>query len=270
MTDPTSYDNADFIPEGHSYFDRWARAAADFRSAYPADLQRTDLPYGDGARERFDLFLPAGRDAPAGLFIFLHGGLWRQSGRKDWSHLAAGALGHRWAVAIPSYPLAPDAHISEITAAVARAMPAIAAAVDGPILIAGHSAGGHLAMRMVCPDADIPAAVRQRIAGILPISPLADLNPLLMLPINEFLRIDAAEAEQESPILYPEPACKVQVEVGSAERPVFVDQAIRLADAWLKAELTVAEDRHHFDVIDPLADPGSRMVRQMLSMADPD
>ena len=28
MIDPTAFDNADFIPGGHSYFDRWPAAAA--------------------------------------------------------------------------------------------------------------------------------------------------------------------------------------------------------------------------------------------------
>lgn len=266
MLDPTSYDNADFIPDGHTYFDRWAKAAADFRAHHPKPLQRLDIPYGTGDRHKYDLFLPEG--APAGLFVFLHGGFWRLSGRRDWSHLAAGALGNGWAVAIPSYPLAPHAHIHEITRSVAQAMPAMAAEVEGPILIAGHSAGGHLTMRMVNPDVDLPEEVRTRIAGILPISPLGDLNPLLMLPMNEFLRIDAVEAERESPINYPQPDCAVQIEVGSAERPAFIDQAIRMADAWLKSDLTITEGCHHFDVIAPLADPESRLVRHMLSMAD--
>ncbi|SNT16620.1 alpha/beta hydrolase [Tropicimonas sediminicola] len=267
MIDPTSYDNADFIPDGHSYFDRWAAAAEAFRSHHPASLQRLDTPYGPGEREKYDLFLPDGAAAPEGLFVFLHGGFWRMSGRKDWSHLAQGFLGNNWAVAIPSYPLAPEVHIAEITQAIARALPVIATELPGPVLVGGHSAGGHLSLRMVCPDIHLPEALRRRIRGVLPISPLADLNPLIMLPMNEFLRIDAAEAESESPILHPEPDCGVQLEVGGAERPSFVDQAIRLADAWLKSDLTITPGRHHFDILVPLADPQSDMVQRALRMA---
>lgn len=266
MIDPTAYDNADFIPEGHSFFERWATAADAFREYMPSERMKLDIAYGAGERQRFDLFLPEGE--PKGLFFFIHGGFWRMSGRKDWSHLAAGALAHGWAVAIPSYPLAPKARISEITRSIAQALEAASTRVDGPILISGHSAGGHLTMRMVCPDVDLPEAVRARIAGILPISPLADLNPLIMLPMNGDLRIDAAEAESESPIFYPEPDCAVEIEVGSAERPAFVDQSIRMADAWMKAELIVAEGCHHFDVIDPLCDPESPMMQRLFAMAE--
>ena len=265
MFEPTAFDNADFIPDGHSYFDRWAAAAEAFRRDWPAERQRLDRPYGAGERQRYDLFLPL---TPAkGLVVFIHGGFWRLSGRKDWSHLASGALGKGWAVAVPSYPLAPGVRISEITRSIAQALPVMAAEVDGPLLLTGHSAGGHLSLRMVCPDVDLPDAVRDRIAGVLPISPLTDLNPLMLMPMNEALRIDATEAERESPISWPEPACAVGIEVGSAERPAFIDQAIRMADAWVKAELTILEGCHHFDVIDPLMDPESPMMQRLLAMA---
>lgn len=265
MIDPTSYDNADFIPDGHSYFNRWAAAAKGFRDALPSERQKLDRPYGEDEREVFDLFLPP--TTPVGLFVFLHGGFWRLSSCKDWSHLGAGMLAHGWAVAIPSYPLAPAARISRITQSVTRSLPVMAAEVSGPILISGHSAGGHLAMRMVCPDVALQGELRARIAGILPISPLGDLAPLIPLPMNDALRIDAEEAERESPINYPAPSCKVEIEVGAIERPSFVDQATRMAATWPNASLTIAEGCHHFDVIDPLAEAGSPMVGRLLAMS---
>jgi acetyl esterase/lipase len=266
MSDPTAFDNADFIPDGHSYFERWAAAAAAFRHRHPAGLQRLDMPYGAHPRQAVDLFLPEG-DAPKGLFVYIHGGFWRLCDRKDWSHMAAGAVGNGWAVAVPSYPLAPEVHVSDITASVAGAINLVAEQTTGPIVIAGSSAGGHLALRMGCPDVPLAPETRSRIRGILAISPLSDLDPLVMLPMNETLQIDAEEADRESPIRYPEPACAVQVRVGSAERPAFIDQSIRLADAWLKTDLEILPDRHHFDITDPLEDPSSAMVRAMLSMA---
>ncbi|PRY25505.1 alpha/beta hydrolase family protein [Aliiruegeria haliotis] len=268
MTDPTAYDNADFIPDGHSYFPRWAAAAEAFRAALPASRQRLDRVYGPHPSQAFDLFLPEG--TPEGLMVFIHGGFWRLSGRKDWSHLAKGFLGNGWAVAIPSYPLAPEVRIAEITRSIAHAMPVMAAEVAGPIIISGHSAGGHLTCRMLCPDVDLPRDVSARISGILPISPLADLNPLIMLPMNADLRIDAAEADTESPILHPEPTCPVQIVVGSAERQSFIDQAIRLADVWNRSDLSISDGCHHFDVIDPLEDPRSEMVLKAISMASTD
>ena len=265
MIDPAAFDNADFIPDGHSYFRRWPAAAAAFRNNLPEERQRLDCRYGPGERELQDLFLPV--QAPRGLLIFIHGGFWQMCDRRDYSHLAAGPLAHGWAVAMPSYPLAPAVRIAEITRAVARALQAAANSIGGPILIAGHSAGGHLALRMVCPDVELSAGLRARIAGILAISPLTDLAPLLAQPMNAELRLDAAEAEHESPVNQPPPACPVEIEAGSAERPAFLDQARRLSRAWPEARLTIAEGRHHFNVMDPLAEAESDMMRRLLAMA---
>ena len=265
MIDPAAFDNADFIPDGHSYFRRWPAAAAAFRNNLPEERQRLGRRYGPGEREFQDLFLPV--QVPRGLVIFIHGGFWQMCDRNDYSHFAGGALAHGWAVAMPSYPLAPAVRIAEITRAVARALQAAAGDIGGPILIAGHSAGGHLALRMVCPDVELSAGLRARIAGILAISPLTDLAPLMAQPMNADLRLDAAEAERESPVNHPAPVCPVEIEAGSAERPAFLDQARLLSDAWPKARLTLAEGRHHFDVIDPLADPASDLTGRLLAMA---
>ncbi|MFZ9132183.1 MAG: alpha/beta hydrolase, partial [Gemmobacter sp.] len=86
-----AYANAPTIAGAEGYPPRWAAAAAAFR----ADLgprARLGLPYGPGARQRFDLCLPAG--APRGLVVFVHGGYWLAFGREEWTHLAAGALAH--------------------------------------------------------------------------------------------------------------------------------------------------------------------------------
>lgn len=266
MIEPTAYDNADFIPDGHSYFDQWPAAAAAFRARHPAALQHLDIRYGPHPRQAYDLFLPD-TDRPKGMHVYIHGGFWRLCDRKDWSHMAAGAVGNGWASVVPSYPLAPEVHVSDITASVAAAINAAADRTEGPILISGSSAGGHLALRMGCPDVALSAEARARLAGILAISPLADLSPLVMLPMNETLQIDADEAERESPITYAQPACPVQVVVGAAERPAFIDQSIRLADAWLKVDLEIIPKRHHFDITDPMEDPSSPLVTKMLSMA---
>lgn len=260
MADPTDYDNADFIPDGPGYFTRWEAAAAAFRAGHPE--ARLGLPYGAHARERFDLFLPG--TAPSGLVVVVHGGFWRMGDRSMWSHLAAGPLTRGWACALPSYPLCPEVRIGEITRSIARALPAMAAEVGGPILLAGHSAGGHLVLRMVCPDMGLPLHVAQRIAGVLSISPLSDLAPLIEMPMNADLRIDAAEAATESPVHHPAPGLPVEVLVGAAERPAFIDQALWMGDAWPAAEVTLAPRRHHFNVIEALEDSDSSLLRRWL------
>lgn len=258
-----AYANSTHIPEGDAYPERWKAAAAEFRAGLAPDRRREALPYGRHPRETVDVFLPEG--APRGVVVLVHGGYWLRFDRSYFSHLAAGALARGWVVALPSYPLAPEARIAAITAAIGEAVTQIAAAMPGEIVLVGHSAGGHLVTRQVCEDSRLPERVAARVARVVSISGLHDLRPLLRLAMNADLRLDPAEAAAESPaLLYPRAGTRAHVWVGDAERPEFIRQSTLLANIWtgLRAEMaqTIAPGQHHFDVIAPLADPDSELV----------
>ena len=258
-----AYDNSGHIAGAADYPDRWADAAAAWRSVEAAlGRARLNLPYGAGDPQRYDLFYPAGR--PLGLAVFVHGGYWRRFGRADWSHLAAGCTARGWACAVPSYTLAPQARIAAITREIAAAVTVAAGQVAGPIALAGHSAGGHLVARMAMAGGPLAGDVADRLARVVPISPVADLRPLLRTSMNADLRLDAPEAAGESPVLgQPRAGVAVTVWVGADERPAFLDQARWLGEAW-GVPVRRAEGRHHFDVIDALCDPASAMVADLL------
>lgn len=251
-----AYANAPHIPGGADYPARWAAAAAAFRAAHPPRAVR----YGDGERQVCDLFLPSG--PPRGLIVFVHGGYWMAFGPGDYSHLAAGGLEAGYAVAFPGYTLAPGARIASIGREVVAAIEALAREVPGPIRLAGHSAGGHLVARAVC--ADLAGSWLDRVARVLPVSPVADLAPLMRTQMNATLRIDGHEAAAESPVNHPAPAVPVTVWVGAAERPVFIEQARGLGAAW---SVAVMEEpgRHHFDVIEGLERADSEMMAALLA-----
>lgn len=264
-----AYANAAHIAGGDDYPARWQAAAAAFRAALPAGRMR-EVRYGAHARQALDLFLPEG---PArGLAVFVHGGYWRAFDRGDWSHLAAGPLARGWAVAMPGYVLAPEARIGEITAMVGRAIDAAAAEVDGPVRLAGHSAGGHLVCRMVCDNSPLSLDVAERVGRVVSISGVHDLRPLLRTALNDVLRLDAPEAAAESPaLLVPREGVRVHAWVGDGERPEFVRQTTLLANVWtgLGADTaqTIEPRRHHFDVIDGLIHPGSGLVEAVVGEA---
>ncbi|MES2144429.1 MAG: alpha/beta hydrolase [Pseudomonadota bacterium] len=254
MDQTRAYTNGDFIPDAASYPPRWAEQAAAFRGALGSRAV-LDLPYGAAARQKFDLFLPDA--APRGLLVYVHGGYWLAFGRADWSHLAAGALAHGWAVAMPSYTLAPDARITDITREIGQAVEAASGRVPGPVVVTGHSAGGHLSARLGCVDAPCRAPV----ACVVPISPVADLEPLLSTEMNATLGLTPDEVDRESPArLALRPDVGAHVWVGGQERPAFLWQARTLSENW-SCDWTVAAGRHHFDVIDDLSDPASRLTR---------
>ncbi|MCA0995271.1 alpha/beta hydrolase [Alloyangia pacifica] len=255
-----AYANAAHIEGAADYPPRWSAAAEVFRGEMQAAGRLRSLSYGEGERQALDLFLPEG--TPRGLVVFVHGGYWLKFDRSVWSHLAAGPLAQGWAVAMPSYDLCPDVRISEITRQIAAAVTVAAGEVAGPLRLTGHSAGGHLVARMLAPGL-LPAAVAERIAGVVPISPLSNLAPLMQTDMNAGLKLDAAEAEAESPIHQPAPRVPVTVWVGGDERPVFLDQARWLGEAWSGGDCDVVIDPglHHFNVIDGLAEASSPLCR---------
>jgi acetyl esterase/lipase len=258
MTDASGIDwedafaNGAYIPDAGSYEAHWAARAAAFRSDAGG---QEDLAYGAHPRARFDLFRPQG--AARGLAVIVHGGYWLRFDKSSWSDLAEGALAQGWAVALPSYPLAPEAGIAEITRQVGRAISAAAEMVAGPIRLTGHSAGGHLVTRMVCDDTPLAPEVARRIERVVSLSGLHDLRPLRLNSMNEKLKLSPEEAAAESAaLLAPLPGVAVTAWVGAAERPEFLRQAALLAEAWrgrgLDARLVADPGRHHFDVIDGL------------------
>ena len=252
-----AYANADFIPGADAIAARWLIDAAAYRAGLGARAV-PDQAYGQGARQRYDLFRPEG--GVRGLLVFVHGGYWMARDRGDWSHLAAGANARGWAVVMPSYTLAPGARIGAMVAEMARAVARATALIAplGPVVVAGHSAGGHLAARLACADQTV------RVDRVVPISPVADLEPLLATEMNATLHLDADEVAAQSPARLERRArVDAHVWVGGQERPAFLWQARLLSEAW-DCPWTVAAGLHHFDVIDGLADAESALTEVCL------
>ena len=193
-----AYANAPNIPGGRTLAGGVGAARAGLRDAAQGGGRATlDISYGERARNRFRS-LRTGRPAK-GLVVFVHGSFWKALDKSFWSHLARGSVESGYAVAMPSYTLCPDVRISEITREIAAAVACAAAMVEGPLYLAGHSAGGHLVTRMISATSPLPGDVRARISHTVSISGLHDLRPLMKAAMNTELRIDEAEARVESP-----------------------------------------------------------------------
>lgn len=259
-----AYANGKYIDGAETYPPKWAAAAKAFRDRLTRQNRaQLDVPYGPTERERLDLFLPD--SPPKGLMVFVHGGYWRAFDKSSWSHLASGSLAHGLAVAMPSYTLAPEARIRDITQQIRAAIDCAAGMVAGPLSLSGHSAGGQLVTRMLCQDLAWTNCFSERIAKIVSISGVHDLRPLLETEMNDDLRLDADEATEESPLLrqdiLPVP---VVTWVGSEERPVFIQQSQWLARDWANARFVSDPGKHHFNVIDGLGDADSALVAALL------
>ncbi len=261
------YNNAENIPDGRAWPQRWLDAAEAFRAAFPASRARLELAYGTGGRNKFDLFLPEG--APRGLVVYVHGGFWMSLDRSHWSHLAAGPLARGYAVAFPEYTLCPQTSLSGITAEIGLAIAVIASEVAGPIRLIGHSAGGHLVSRMASHTSPLPEDVRARVERVVSVSGLHDLRPLKHVWRQETLRISDAEMLSESPaLLHPLPGTEIICWVGARETSEFIRQSELLANIWkglgARTDSVLEPDRHHFNIADGLMEPDHELTKALL------
>ncbi|WP_068312600.1 alpha/beta hydrolase [Polycladidibacter hongkongensis] len=274
-----AYYNTGVVPQAPEIFKVWYQKADAFRVELAAQGRaRLDIPYNakqqldaDGqTRCAYDLFLPAIAQ-PKGLVTFVHGGYWMAFDRKGSSHLAAGALAHGYAVAMPGYQLCPQVSITTITHQVRQSICHAASTIAGPIFLTGHSAGGHLVAQLLCKDHALPQSLASRLCHVLGISGVYDLRPLTRTKMNETLRLTFEDTQTQSPLLQePLEHSNFTAWVGAEELPEFLRQSRALYQVWGGSELDVsfyaAPDKHHFNVVDDLSDPDSKQIAQLLQL----
>lgn len=114
-----------------------------------------EIQYGDDPQQRFDLYLPANRDSDTKILVFIHGGGWNTGDKADFTVILSALKGNDFAYANVNYRYANAAlgityedQIADIRAALDLIISKSAEFVISPdqIIIAGHSAGGHLAL----------------------------------------------------------------------------------------------------------------------------
>jgi arylformamidase len=261
------------VPDHAEIFAQWARQAEDYRAeALKRDCAELGLSYGDTPRQIIDLFLPAA-NAAAPLALFIHGGFWRAFDPSSSSHLARGLNARGIAVAVVGYDLCPIVTIGDIIVQIRRACIFLWQRLGRRLVVSGHSAGGHLAAAMVASDwrALYPKAPPDLVPAAYAISGIFDLAPLLNIPVNQDLRLDAESARQVSPLFWPIASGLVlDAAVGDLETSEFKRQSSTIVDTWRGrgAQTHYAEfPGNHFTVLDALTDPASAMVVRIAELA---
>ena len=249
---------------------RWISGTAEARATEGLKV-RLGLAYGPAARQRLDVFeAPDVPVPPPGrpVLVFIHGGFW-QEGDIDGAGFAAPVFARAgWLFVSVGYTLAPAASLGQIIGEIRAALTEVRRAVadwggdPARIVVAGHSAGGHLAACLACGidgslaglAADDEDALQP--AGLLLISGVFDLRPIARSIVNDAVRMSADEARAWSPALRQplprRPPLPVHVVVGAAEPAEFLRQSRLLAERWRDAvalTITVLPDRDHFDVL---------------------
>lgn len=261
------YNNRARVPDSGELIAGWARDARAFREQGGAPRV---ISYGAGARNTIDYFAAAGDKGP--IVVFIHGGYWQALDASFFSHLSRGLTHHGISVAMPSYDLCPQVSVADIVAQMRAAVRELAKC-GRPLVIAGHSAGGHLAACMLATDwpAFDPALRKDMVVAAYAISGLFDLAPLVPTSINKALQLDDASARAVSPLFGPVPRHgSLDAVFGAEESSEYFRQSRSIVDTWGRAIPTVygtVPGANHFTAIAPLADPESPMVLRLKALA---
>ncbi len=221
----------------------------------PAPGPDLELRYGDHDDAVVDVRLGGPGAARRPLVVFVHGGFWRPAyDRVHVRPLTAALAEVGWTSAAIEYrrvPGRPDDTVDDVAAALRylAGVPELAGHCDGRLVLAGHSAGGHLVLQAAADPRTPP------LAGVVALAPVADLRLGEELALDgdavrAFLGRPAAERPDLDPVRQPAPAAPVTVVHGTADEIVPLALGRSYVTAHPAAGLVQVEGGH-FVVIDP-------------------
>ena len=270
------YNNRALVPNFADHFSNWIESSKAARANLICQL---DIAYGAGPNETLDIFPAAKPNAP--VVVFIHGGYWRSLDKSDHSFVAPPLHDMGACVVVVNYALCPGTPnepvtipdiAMQMTHALAWVWQNIAKFGGNPknVMVAGHSAGGHLAaMLLACDwkavDKSMPANWIQK---ALSISGLYDLTPLRKTTfLQDSLKLTAVHAQMASPALWPRPKKGVLYTVaGGDESPEFLRNNRLIHRTWGPKTVPVCEDLpglNHFNIVTELAKKGTRLSALM-------
>lgn len=149
----------------------------------------TDLPYGQDARQRLDIFSPGSGKQP--IVVFFYGGSFAMGHKSQYAFVGAALAAHGYVTVIPDYRLYPQVRFPKFVTDGARAvawMHQHAREFGGDpdrIVLMGHSAGAHIAALLSLNEEYLARAgvPRHSIVGLVGLS-----GPYTLVPNSDTLR----------------------------------------------------------------------------------
>lgn len=236
------------------------------RPAAPADEVAA---YGAEPEQIADVRHGGERAARRPLVVLIHGGFWRPDiDRKHTGPMAAALAEAGWTVAAVEYrrvPQRPNLTADDIALSL-KTLPAKVSGHDGRVLVAGHSAGGHLSL-WAASKRPIP-----QLHGALALGAVADLQLAHELNLDDgaalaFLGEKPKERPDLDPKRMPSPSIATTLVHGDADEVVPLSLSESYVAAHPQVRLVRVRGAGHFAVIDPLSDAWPIVVGELERLA---
>ncbi|MBX6324042.1 MAG: alpha/beta hydrolase [Rhodospirillaceae bacterium] len=259
------YNNQLRVPRHAEHVARWQTESERARSELAGHF---DVPFGPSPDETVDVFVPAGRSAPAPVQVFYHGGYWRAFQARDFSFVARPFVEAGAVAVVVNYALLPRVRMGELLRQCRAALAWVERSIDRyggdpqRIHVSGHSAGGHIVAQLLAPDPDGafgPPAVKSATA----LSGVYDLEPIRLSYLQETLALTEEEVRRYSPLANP-PALRAPLAIayGAAESEEFARHSTELAalchSRGLPCTLEAIPGEDHMSLLSALLEAGSR------------
>ncbi len=265
----------DFTIDWTGFYKRNNELTARVREHY---LHFLDLAYGSDPKQVLDLYLPEGEVSNAPVFLFLHGGGFREGDKAHYGSVAEPFVNRGVITTVASYRLTgsgahyPD-QSDDVKGAIKWLFENIKEYGGNPeaIFVGGHSAGAILSAdigvdRAWLADMGMPKGI---LKGIVPVSGPYDVRDRGR-PGELYTYAPTPELrEQASPILHikdPVPAALVAVgsEEGYQESSMAFTEALKTAG--VDAHYLLLDGEDHADTALSLANGDSELFRQVIEM----
>jgi arylformamidase len=212
--------------------------------------------YGPSSIETLDLYRPAtaGR---VPVVAFVHGGAWKRQSKREQLYGAETFLRAGAAFAALDFALLPDVSLPEMAGQVCRALGWLREKLKpSKLVVCGHSSGAHLSACALFRTDFVDEA--------LLVSGIYDLLPVRLSARNRYVQLDERLEHEYSPIRHVDRiSCPVTVAWAGQESPEFARQSREFALALHKSgklrDAVEAAALNHFEIIETLADPRSRL-----------
>ncbi|WP_439677638.1 alpha/beta hydrolase family protein [Embleya sp. MST-111070] len=249
-------------------------ASRDILDRSAAGPDRT-LRYGSGEEQVVDLWQAAG--GSRGLVVVLHGGYWRARYDRGYTYSMCVALAAEgYTAATVEYRRAGQAGGGRpgTFEDVAAAVDLLAAQVPEPMLLLGHSAGGHLAVWAALRDR-VPAGGPGRLsappalAGAIALGGVLDLDAALKLNLDDGAAAEFLPDHSEPVLAETDPVRLAAGGVGGRRLILLhgdADEQVPIALSRTFAAVSGADLRElpgigHFEPVDPLSTAWPEVTR---------